>query len=493
MELSLLIFPIAATILFWMVSERRLIYWVNAVSSGCMMGIAVDVSIRLQSQKTIRYSWFTDMIYIDALNGLLLLLTSLLSLLVAVYSIAYIEREYQQGTTSLQKLRVYFSLLHTLILLAFVLILVQNMAVMWLAMEAAILAIAALIGYDLSPKSIAAAWKYMIINTVAAGFALLGIAMLYTSSAHVLGQSIGNFNWKMLYDYAAELDSHLVKPAFVLILVGLGTVAGLAPMHFWLPDASSHAPAPINAFLSGVMLNTAMYGIIRMIPIINGNLGNSTFAGNLLLLLGILSMGTAAICILIQRDHRKIFSYSSIEHMGIITFALGMMSPAAIAGGLLHMLNHGLAKPILFLASGSIIQRYDTKLTYKLKGVLQAMPLMGTILFIGIFATAGVPPFSLFTSQLSIVIATFHTGRYVSIGCFLLFSLLVFAGYIANTAGIFIGPAPEEITSKKEKTGFIEIMVLSVPLAATFMNSCFLPDQIQSLLQWAGDIITRGM
>jgi hydrogenase-4 component F len=187
------------------------------------------------------------------------------------------------------------------------------------------------------------------------------------------------------------LQGSVLKIAFIFILVGFGTKVGLAPMHTWLPDAHSQAPAPISALLSGVLLNTAMYGIIRVMIIVNRNMGSSLFTGRLLMILGILSIGTAAVFIIVQKDFKRILAYSSIEHMGILAFGFGIMTPLSIFGSIYHILNHAFTKSLLFMASGNVFLKFGTRQVNKVHGIIKVMPVTGIAFLLGIFAITGMP------------------------------------------------------------------------------------------------------
>ena len=275
---------------------------------------------------------------------------------------------------------------------------VKNMGIMWIAIEATTLASAFLVGFYNHKHALEAAWKYVIICSVGIAIALLGIIFLHLSSIDVL-KSQQFLDWTALYDNAKSLKSSIARFAFIFILIGFGTKAGLAPMHTWLPDAHSQAPSPISALLSGVLLNSAMYAIFRTTAIVNRNLGGSVYTGRLLMAVGILSMLTAAIFILTQKDYKRLLAYSSIEHMGIIAVSLGIFTPLSVFGALLHMINHSLTKSMLFLSSGNILQKYNTKQIRKIKGVLKLLPVSGTAFLLGLFAIAGTPALQCFCER----------------------------------------------------------------------------------------------
>jgi len=263
-------------------------------------------------------------------------------------------------------------------------------------------------------------------------------------------------------------------------------------MHTWLPDAHSQAPSPISALLSGVLLNSAMYGIIRTVAIVNRNLGSSVFTGRLLMAMGILSIATAAVFILTQKDYKRLLAYSSIEHMGIIAFALGIFSPLSVFGALYHMINHSLTKSMLFLSSGNILQKYNTKQISKITGVLKVLPISGLAFLIGLFAITGTPPFSIFSSEFSIIVSIFQTKNFFIGIIFVLLLAIVFAGVAVTLFNVFYRNTNKDIPEQGEINipGTVCIITLLIVITAT---GIFMPEGVKNLLTQAQSIITGGI
>jgi hydrogenase-4 component F len=303
---------------------------------------------------------------------------------------------------------------------------------MWIAIEATTIVSALLIGLGFSKRSLAieAAWKYIILCTVGITFALLGIFITYYATTAVMGGQ-GALNWTTIRSIAPKLNPSTMKLAFIFILVGYGTKAGLAPVHNWLPDAHSEAPSPISALLSGILLNTAFYGIMRFVTITDPSTG-SVFTGNLLILFGLISMGISSVFILVQVNYKRLLAYSSIEHMGIISLGIGIGGPVGVYGALLHILNHALSKPLMFFVSGRIQAHYGSTKIENVDGVLSSMPLMGTLTFIGVLSLAGTPPFNIFISEFTVLQAAVLKGLWVVAGLFLLFAVFVFYGMLSG-------------------------------------------------------------
>jgi hydrogenase-4 component F len=271
-------------------------------------------------------------------------------------------------------------------------------------------------------------------------FALLGTFIAYYASTAVLGTE-GALNWTELRGVAHSLNPETMKLSFIFVLVGYGTKAGLAPVHNWLPDAHSQAPSPISALLSGILLNTAFYGIMRFLTIVEPSTG-SAFTGNLLIVFGLISIGISAVFILVQVNYKRLLAYSSIEHMGIISLGVGIGGPIGIYGALLHILNHALAKPLMFFASGKIQARFGSTNIANVSGVLTSMPLLGTLTVIGALALSGSPPFNIFVSEFIVLRAAVDRGLWPVVILFLVFVVLVFYGVLSGFGKmLFNGPA----------------------------------------------------
>jgi hydrogenase-4 component F len=260
----------------------------------------------------------------------------------------------------------------------------------------------------------------------------------------------GALNWTTLRAIAPKLNPSTMKLAFIFILLGYGTKAGLAPVHNWLPDAHSEAPSPISALLSGILLNTAFYGIMRFISIVDPSTG-SVFTGNLLILFGLISMGISSVFILVQVNYKRLLAYSSIEHMGIIALGMGIGGTAGVYGALLHIMNHALSKPLMFFVSGKIQANYGSTKIENVNGVLSSMPLLGTLTFIGVLSLTGTPPFNIFLSEFTVLKATVDRGLWVVAGLFLLFVALVFYGMLSGFGKMLFGGRETTGATEKEK------------------------------------------
>jgi hydrogenase-4 component F len=405
----------------------------------------------------------------------------------SIYSVGYLNEELKHGKITPERLRIYYILMYTFIFAMIFALTVNNMGLTWIAIEATTLASAFLVGLYNDKHSLEAAWKYVIICSVGIAIALVGIVFLHISSINIIDESKA-LDWTALYNSAGSLNIPALRLAFIFIFLGYGTKAGLAPMHTWLPDAHSQAPSPISAMLSGVLLNSAMYGIIRIAAIVNKGLGSSLFTGRLLIAAGLLSILTAAIFIMTQKDYKRLLAYSSIEHMGIIAFSLGLFTPAAIFGALLHMINHSLTKSMLFLSSGSIYLKYGTKNILRVSNIVKILPVTGTVMLLGVFAIAGTPPFSVFSSELYILTAAFESKQFILGAAVIILLAIVFAGMAVTAFRMFFAGKTENDV-KTGEINFIMPAVVVVLLVLISFSGLFIPGEVKQLITAAQKII----
>ncbi len=490
MILAFLAIPVIAGGLVWTTKNKALIQITNLIGSILLLVFSIISLININKSKSITSSGvYKDLFFIDSLSGFIIFITTLAFFLVSLYSISYFGEELRRKVITIKKLKLYYSLSNAFVLAMILALTTQNMGVMWIAIEATTLASAFLVGFYNNKRAIEAAWKYLIICSVGIAFAMLGIVLLYYSSTVTrIGTKISGLNWNFLLQNASALDPSILKIAFIFILIGFGTKVGFSPMHTWLPDAHSQAPSPVSALLSGVLLNTAMYGIIRVLSIVNKNLGSSSYTGNLLIILGLLSIGTAAVFILVQQDYKRILAYSSIEHMGIIALGLGICTPISIFAALYHIFNHAMTKSMLFLATGNVYLKYHSKKIASIRGLIKTMPVTGVVFVLGVFAITGMPPFGIFMSEFNTVVGSIFSKHYITAVLFLIFLAIVFAGFAKQMSKMFYGKNinPEV---KKGELDFIGPTVLVVLLLITICVGIYIPSPFKSLLDASTNII----
>jgi hydrogenase-4 component F len=434
--IGILALPIITAIICYNVKNPRVVGYVSL--AGVLVLLASSLPV-IAASMSASVSDMSGAFSMDALSGYIMTLVILLSLASAIYSIGYLEHEYEMGLTNLRGVRMYYGLFHLFIFTMLLVCMADNLAVMWIGIEATTIVSALLIGlgFHKRPLAVEAAWKYIILCTVGITFALLGTFITYYASTSVMGTE-GALNWSALRHVAHKLNPETMKLAFVFVLVGYGTKAGLAPVHNWLPDAHSQAPSPISALLSGILLNTAFYGIMRFVSIVAPSTG-SAFTGNLLIIFGLVSVGISAVFILVQDNYKRLLAYSSIEHMGIISLGIGIGGPVGIYGALLHILNHALAKPLMFFASGKIQSRFGSTNIASVNGVLSSMPLLGTLTFIGALSLSGTPPFNIFVSEFTVLKAGVDRGLWLVVALFLFFVVIVFYGVLSGFGKMLFG------------------------------------------------------
>jgi hydrogenase-4 component F len=296
---------------------------------------------------------------------------------------------------------------------------------MWVAIEIATLTTVMMVGIYRTHEALEAAWKYFILGSVGIALALFGTILVYMAARPVVGEGLNAMVWSVLVTRAGSFDPALLDVAFVFLLLGYGTKVGLAPLHAWLPDAHAEGPTPISAVLSGLLLNVALYALLRFKMLLAANAA-ALAPGPLMVALGLLSLLFAAFMLYRRRDIKRMFAYSSIEHMGIITFAFGMGGPLANFAGLLHMTMHSLTKSAIFFAVGHVAQVKGTQRISDMSGLTVTHPLLGWGLILGVIAIAGLPPLGIFMSEFLVVSSTF--ARAPLLALILVFGILVAFG-----------------------------------------------------------------
>jgi hydrogenase-4 component F len=446
---------------------------------------------RVMIDGALTYKIFEEAFFLDAVSIIVLDIILLIGFLVSIYTIGYLDEEVKHEKISNKKIKFYYSMMYAFIFSMILALTVNNIGIMWVAIEATTLASAFLVGFNNDKHTLEAAWKYVIICSVGIAMALVGIIFLHLASTGV-ASSENALQWNLLFDRAKDLNSPVLRLSFIFILIGFGTKAGLAPMHTWLPDAHSQAPSPISALLSGVLLNSAMYAIIRILAIVNRNLGDSRFTGRIMIAFGLLSIIAAAVFIMTQKDYKRLLAYSSIEHMGIIALAFGLFTPLSVFAGFFHMINHSFTKSMLFLSSGNILQKYGTRDISKIRGLLKTLPVSGMAFLLGLFAISGTPPFSIFASEVNVFLSIFSAKNYILGSAFIILLALIFAGIAVTLFKVFFGePAADAPITKGEinKPGTAVLIVLLVVILATGL---YMPDLLKDLITSAQRIIIGG-
>ncbi|MDC8446759.1 MAG: hypothetical protein LV473_00220 [Nitrospira sp.] len=498
--------PLLAGGLSLIVRRSALLHAINLASMGTI--VTAEIAITRTVLRDGPFTTLDQLVYLDALSTFILFIIGAVGLACSFYMRSYMDDQVARGVITASRLNLFFFLFHMFLLAMVVATIANSVGGQWVAIEATTLATTFLIAFWRRRESLEAGWKYLILCSVGISLALFGVVLLYYSSLQVLSDVSQGLNVTQLLPVADRLNPHVLKLAFIFILVGYGTKVGLVPMHTWLPDAYMEAPAPVVAMLAGVLEVVAAYAILR-VRIIVDHAVPLAFAGGLLALLGFASFVTAAFFLLIQHNYKRLFAYSSIEHMGIAMIGFGVGGALGTFGGLFHLLNHAFAKSMAFFAAGNIHRRFHTVEIGDVQGLAMAQPWTATALMISGLALSALPPFAAFASEVQILTAlasqgvpgmgftgtegmvavtlSDQFGRVTLASVFLVSAVLSFGGLLYRMTGMVWGTPPEGIVRGEVWTlGHMPILLLAGALVGF---SLFLPQPIQQLLERAAAIL----
>ena len=482
----ILIVPAIAGLLCLLARSRRVMAFVNVLAFGITVALGVGLLLRLQAAPHVVTEW-QEFFRADALSAWMVLLISVVSLGSSLYAGRYFQRDLAAGTVTPGRAKEFFVLTPLFSTGMFLVVLANNLGVMWFALESTALSSVLLVALYNRKTSLEAAWKYVMLGSLGLALALFGTVFTYAAAVDRTSTTLPSFNWSHLMSRAGQLDPRMIKLAFVFVLVGYGTKAGLAPMHTWLPDAHSEAPSPTSAMLSGVSLKVALYALLRFHILTTACLGTG-FSRTLLVVFGLGSMCLAVPFILVQTNLKRLLAYSSLEHVGLICVGFGLNSPITIWGALLHMGYHALTKPALFFAAGNIHQTCHT-LQMRLIGPGMAKVLPVTVVGMGLagVAATGLPPFGLFFSELTILNGSFEDGHAIVSTVVLLALLGAFCGILYQLTRILLG-APK-VARTSDATPWDGVPAMGLMLGALLVFSLWLPGPLRFLMQGAAGII----
>jgi hydrogenase-4 component F len=461
--------PAGAALLLALVPGYRLAAWLNVVASGFTLG----ASLLPFAERPATGAFFL----IDDFNIYLVALTAFVAFTTSLFSARYVLHEVEIGRLAPRYLRFYHAMYQAFAFTMLLALTANNLGVMWVAIEGATLTTVLMVGLYRTHAALEAAWKYFILCGVGIALALFGTTLMYLAAQPVMGEGLPAMTWSALLPQVSRFSPAILNLAFVFLLVGYGTKVGLAPLHAWLPDAHAEGPTPISAVLSGLLLNVALYVVLRFKMLLAGN-ASAVTPGPLMVTMGLSSLLLASFMLYRRRDIKRLFAYSSIEHMGIITFAFGMGGALANFAGLLHMTMHSLTKSAIFFAVGHVSQIKGTQKIADIRGLTSSQPLLGWALVIGVVAIAGLPPFGVFTSEFLVLTTTF--GRQPWLALLLLLGLLVgFGALMMRLQGLAFGPG--EGGEKASSAAMVPLLVhfgmvlvagiyLPGPLVAWFQN-----------------------
>jgi hydrogenase-4 component F len=415
-------------------------------------------------------------LFVDDLNNAFIVLTTLVAFTTSVFSASYIAHELEIGRLTPNHLRFYHAMYQTLMFAMNLGLVANNIGLMWVAVELATLTTVLMVGIYRTHEALEAAWKYFILGSVGIALALFGTILVYMAARPVIGEGADAMVWTALIKNANSFSPELLNVAFVFLLLGYGTKVGLAPLHAWLPDAHAEGPTPISAVLSGLLLNVALYALLRFKMLLAVNPA-ALASGPLMVTMGLVSVVFAAFMLYRRRDIKRMFAYSSIEHMGIIVFAFGMGGPIANFAGLLHMTMHSLTKSAIFFAVGHIAQAKGTQKIADMGGLTETNPVLGWGLVLGVVAIAGLPPLGIFMSEFLVVTSTF--ARQPLLGILLVLGLLIGSGALFLRLNSIAFGEPRG-ASAKSRASYVPMFT---HLALVFVAGVYLPPQLVTWFQ----------
>ena len=477
----ILVLPLLAVIVSWTKATSRVTPTVTLATSIVTLAITLHVWAQLLSGG--RVIAIQGWIEADGLSVLILLLVSTVGLTATIFSWGYVKATAQ----SPWKMRVYYSNYNLFLfsMLAVPVLIQPNLV--WTAVELTTLFSVLLVSFENTREALEAAWKYLVLTLMGAAIALFGFLVLSWAYRSIGGRT---YTWAGLTTAASTMNPLLLKVAFLMILVGFGVKAGLVPLHTWLPDAHSQAPSPVCALLSGVETTVVLYAILRLVPIMKAAPVLDAAKGALVL--GLLSTGVASFLLLQVHDYKRLFAFSTVEHMGIILTAVGLSSPDAYYGAMYQIMNHALTKSFCFYAAGAALLVTGTRKISEVRGLLRTSPIAGAALLFGGLAIAGAPPFSIFLSELLIFKAGLSEGRYLVIALLALFVAIAFFGILLHINRMVFGN-PREMPLDKSGENLHRVdrlpvsCVVALVLAAALVLffGLYLPAPVHTLLRMA--------
>ena len=481
---SVLLPPLLSSCLAILVRPyKRFVGWISLSCAALSFAAAGALCVQVVSGGSVGgQSPATDLWRVDALSALLALCIAFVALLASALSPG-LGQHGPDEAPQLRHLRIYMNAFALTMLTA---VTIQNVALMWVAIEATTITSAMVIPLNRTKASVEASWKYLLVCSVGIALAFTGTILAYFDFVATAGDVAGSLSWTALRGVAPSLHPELLQLAFAFILVGYGTKAGLAPMHTWLPDAHSEAPSPISAMMSGVLLAVAMYAIARWKAVIDASV-DPAFTNALLIGFGLLSVAIGTFSLVIQRHYKRMLAYSSVEHMGLVTIGLAL-GPLGAFAAWLHVVNHAVAKSASFLLAGRILQRYETTEIGGITGLLKVMPWTGALFATGILALVGLPPFGLFVSEFLLIQAAVADRQMWLAAVVLLLLLTAFISLLNHLNRMLYGGVPEGVRAGEH--GSWPILALVVPAAILVVLGVTLPTPISTLIhQGVGSLV----
>ena len=478
--LTLLAIPLAGSLVLSCCGQRSWAAVINIAFAMLALLAACRLAVEVNAHGA-KFAW-NQQFYVDALNVFLVMLTTFVAFTTSIFSRPYMRHERESGKMTPRRMQLYHSMYQLFVFTMLLALMTNNLGILWVAMEAATLATALLVSVYRTAASLEAAWKYFILCGVGVAQALLGTVLLYMAAERVIGVEGGALLWTNLNHVKTALDPNIVTLAFVFLLLGYGTKIGLVPVHNWLPDAHAEGPTPISAVLSGLLLNVALYAVLRCKVLIDGSLGTQ-LAGHLMIGFGLTSVLVAAFLLSRQRDAKRMFGYSSVEHMGLMTFAFGLGSPLACFAGLLHMTVHALVKSSIFFVVGHAAQVTGTQTMADIRGLLRINPALGWGLMLGALAILGMPPFGIFAAEFLLLTTTLHELPWAA-PLLLLGLAIAFAAIFARVQAMVFGDASQGGVARPPA-----VLPVFIHMGLALMLGLYVPDYLSAWFREAARIV----
>ncbi|MHB8878193.1 MAG: proton-conducting transporter transmembrane domain-containing protein [Myxococcaceae bacterium] len=473
---ALVLLPLAFGALAFLLPSEKWRPWLLPAGAGLHLLLALLAPV----QPT--FAALGGWIKVDPLGRVVLIFVSLLFFLCAVYAPGYLRL--RPGRSN----RVFVTNLFAFLSMLTLTVLAQHLGLMWVAIEACTLTSAPLLYFNKNSRSLEATWKYMLIGSVGIALALLG--SFFLAYAALKSGLTASLFFDDLVREAPKLSRPWLHAAFAVLFVGYGTKMGLAPMHAWKPDAYGEAPGLVGALLAGGLTSCAFLAILRFFQICNAA-GEAAFARQLMVAIGLFSMAVAGVFMARQRDYKRMLAYSSVEHMGILVLGIGL-GGAGVFGSLLHLVNNGLAKGVLFLSAANIHRAYGSKSVDEVGGALRRLPVTGVLFLAGFFAITGSPPFGVFFSELTILRAAISSGQFVTAGLFLLLLIVVFLGMGATVLAMVQGEPSRKASATDFKDSFVTVAPLVVLLFLVLLLGVYIPPPVDRMLHEAAAFLGDG-
>lgn len=476
--LALTTIPIAVAVLSALSGRARLGSTIALIGAVAILGLSVRATLDVVASPDHAIVAIPNWIALDGLGALILLCIAVVSLTAALFSVGYMDFERTGGV------RRYYVNFNLFIFSMLIVPMIQEPSLVWVAVELTTIFSVLLVGFENTHEALEAAWKYIVLTIMGAAIALFGFLVLYWAAKQA---GALHHTWSGLLAVAPQMSPVLLKASFVLILVGFGAKIGLAPLHTWLPDAHSQAPTPVCALLSGVETTAVLYVILRLLPVVSAT--PAIHANTWILIFGLVSVGTAAFLLLGVRDYKRLFAFSTVEHMGIILVAVGLGGALAHEAAMLQIVGHALTKSFCFYAAGVVLLGMGTREITSVRGLIRRAAFAGTALLLGGLAIAGAPPFALFLSEFSILKAGLNQGEYLAVGLLVFFIAVAFFGIMNHVSRMVFGSDDVGYPVRTESLPAscrITLMIAAIPI---IVLGVYIPGTLQKLIELAAATI----